>query len=241
MTDPVDEGLGSIETETAALVTAVAAFLAAQQLVLLRRLRRSAAGGTDLAPAVTPLPILADEFDGDVWDAQLGRLIAGRSLRLGAIGAGEVLDLWNPTRAGWSPDVLAPYLLAAARSRAVAVNEATYRAIAEALVAGDAAGWEDRVGGALDTRRGRVPLAIGSAVSSESRSFGGYDAARASGLTVKTWHTTSRRPRATHAALNDSTVPLDGVFGNGARWPGDAHAGSSESAGCTCHLTFGVA
>lgn len=238
MTEP--EGLASVEAETAALAAAVATYLAAQRIVLLRRLRRSSAGGSEITPTVTPIPILADEWHGDVWDDQLGRVVAGRSLRLGAIGAAEVLDVWNPERAGWSPDVMLPYLLAASKSHAQQTNRATYDAIAEALAAGPADEWEARVSKTLDTRQARVPRAIGSAVSSESRSFGGYDAARASGLTVKTWHVVSRKPRASHAAINGSTVPLDGLFGNGARWPGDASAGSAESAGCTCYLTFGV-
>lgn len=239
MTAP-DEGLADVATETAALVAAVEAYLVMQQLVVVRRLRRSAETG-DVPAALTPIPIVADEWDGDVWDAQLGRVISGRALRLGAIGAGQVLDVWNPTRAGWSPDVMSRWLLAAVAGHAKRANEATYRVIAEALVDGDAVGWENRVTGALETRRARVPLAIGSGVSAEAVSFGGYDAARASGLTTKTWHVTSGKPRASHAAIDGLSIPLDGVFPNGARWPGDAFAGSSESAGCTCYLTFGVA
>lgn len=238
MTAP-DEGLADVATEAAALTAAIEAFLFAQQIVVLRRLRRSAETG-DVPAVITPIPIVADEWDGDVWDAQLGRIIAGRALRIGAVGAGEVLDVYNPTRSGWSPDVMARWLIAAADGHARRVNEATYRAIAETVVAGVASGWEDRVTAAFEQRRARVPLAIGSGVAAEARSFGGYDAARASGLTTKTWHVTSTRPRTSHAAIDGLTVPLDAVFPNGCRWPGDVFAGSAESSGCTCHLTYGA-
>lgn len=242
MTEPVgDDGLGSVEAETAALVAALGAFLVAQRTVLLRRLRRSAiAAGEALPLDVVPIPLLSDEWDGDVWDAQLGRVIAGRSLRIGSVGAAEVLDRYNPERAGWSPDVMARYLIAASGSHASAVNRQTYEAVAAALAAGPSDGWEDRVRVALEERRGRVPLAIGSGIAAESRSFGGYDAARASGLTTKTWRVSSGKPRASHAAIDGLTVPLNAVFPNGARWPGDAFAGSAESAGCHCYLEFGV-
>lgn len=241
MTSPAagDDGLADVGAETAALAAAVEAYLVTQQFVVLRRLRRSAETG-DVPAALRPIPILADEWDGDVWDAQLERLIAGRALRLGAVGAGQVLDRWNPTRAGWSPEVMSRWLLAAAAGHARRTNQATFEALTEAVVDGDAAGWEARVVDTFETRRARVPLAIGSGVASESVSFGGFDAARASGLTTKTWRVTSSRPRGTHAAINGLSIPLTGVFPNGARWPGDAFAGSAETGGCTCHLEFGV-
>lgn len=240
MTEPADDGLGTPAAETGALVAAMGLFLASQRVILLRRLRRSSDAAAPIEATVRPIPVLAEEWDGAVWDAQLGRVIAGRSLRLGAVGAAEVLDRYNPERAGWSPDVMAPYLITSAGSHAAEVNRGTYTAVAGALT-GPAEGWEARVGDVLNERRRRVPLAIGSGVAAEARSFGGYDAARASGLTTKTWHSTSKRSRASHAAIDGLTVPLDALFPNGARWPGDAFAGSAESAGCTCYLTFGVA
>lgn len=57
---------------------------------------------------------------------------------------------------------------------------------------------------------------------------------------TKTWVVTSGRPRKSHAALNGVTVPLDQVFDNGMRWPGDPAGGVDNNAGCTCSLSVNI-
>lgn len=74
--------------------------------------------------------------------------------------------------------------------------------------------------------------------ATEALSFGGHDAARASGLRFKTWRTTSANPRAEHAALNGQKVPVDDVFSNGLRWPGDGSGDAAQTANCRCELTY---
>lgn len=228
-----DEGLATAEVETEALVAALGTFVAAQQLVVLRRLRRSAGDGA--------LPVLADAWDAQAWDAQLSRTIAGRSLRIGQVGADEVLDVWNVGRAGWSADVMGRWLVAASSGRARQINQATYNGLVTALTEGGAEGWERNIAEEFVRRYNQMPQVAGRQIGTEARSFGGYDAARASGLTAKTWHVAAtRRHRRTHAAINGLSIPLDGMFPNGARWPGDAMAGPAETGGCTCYLTYGV-
>lgn len=54
----------------------------------------------------------------------------------------------------------------------------------------------------------------------------------------KVWVVTSGNPRDTHAALNGVAVDVDGVFPNGARWPGDSVLPAEEAAQCRCEITI---
>ncbi len=67
--------------------------------------------------------------------------------------------------------------------------------------------------------------------------FAGLDAAKAEGMTTKTWHTGSN-PRATHAAQDGVTIGIDDRFPNGQRYPGSPGP-PEETAGCNCDMTFG--
>lgn len=54
----------------------------------------------------------------------------------------------------------------------------------------------------------------------------------------KVWVVTSGDPRDSHAALNGVAVDVDGVFPNGARWPGDSVLPAEEAAQCRCEITI---
>lgn len=57
---------------------------------------------------------------------------------------------------------------------------------------------------------------------------------------TKTWHTTSTRPRPSHARVNGQTVPFRSRFSNGLRWPGDSRASADQRAGCRCEMDVGL-
>ena len=70
--------------------------------------------------------------------------------------------------------------------------------------------------------------------------FGTVEAVKGqSSQAVKTWHAGSN-PRSAHARLDGETVPLDVVFSNGARWPGDSQLPPDERAGCNCRMTVAL-
>lgn len=50
----------------------------------------------------------------------------------------------------------------------------------------------------------------------------------------KTWLTTSRNPRSSHAAVDGETVMIWEEFGNGLMYPGDGDLGPEEAANCRC-------
>ena len=53
------------------------------------------------------------------------------------------------------------------------------------------------------------------------------------GSIEKEW-VTGENARPTHEAMNGERVGIDGVFSNGARWPGDDNLDPEESCGCNC-------
>lgn len=55
---------------------------------------------------------------------------------------------------------------------------------------------------------------------------------------TKTWVVTSANPRASHAAMNGETVPVNENFSNGLPWPGSIEGGPEETAGCQCELVI---
>lgn len=68
--------------------------------------------------------------------------------------------------------------------------------------------------------------------------FGAHEAARAGGLSKKTWHVNSSNPRQAHAAMNGETVGIREAFSNGMKWPGDPAGGAENNANCQCSVEF---
>jgi HK97 family phage portal protein len=170
--------------------------------------------------------------------AKFSKLIADYVLRFGRAGARRVLEEFNPSEEGWAEDVMEPWLLAAALHHAQLHDAAGEAAAVEAAVAPPE---EGGLTAALVLAGGlwaAAALTRSETAATEALSFGGHDAAEASGLGFKVWQTTSSNPRAQHAAVNGEKVPLGGVFSNGLRWPGDSTGDADETANCRCLLTY---
>lgn len=155
--------------------------------------------------------------------------------RLAQIGAWSVLGLWNPDADGWSADVMEAWLAKAAAGRAAAADQAAADTMAAAVR--DDGDWRDNLRSGMSAWVSAAAMRAATHAA-ESRSFGGHDAAGASGLTVKVWRTGGTNPRPSHKALNGDRVALDDVFGNGCRWPGDGQADAAETANCNCDLEY---
>jgi HK97 family phage portal protein len=175
-------------------------------------------------------------LDDIVRQEALNVVLAASYPALVASGADQILETWNPARQGYDADRTLPW------ARKVAQSNATEWSIALAAELSALAGLDDK--DALDDFIGNPDR--GSALldrslrtwTTEGVEFGRHDAAAGSGLRVKTWHTTSRAPRATHAALSGTALPVNQSFSIGARWPGDRQAGPDQTAGCRCRLTY---
>ncbi|WP_435112029.1 hypothetical protein [Nocardiopsis synnemataformans] len=182
-------------------------------------------------PSTSPALWIAGQADRE---ASLAEVITGWIYRLAQVGAWDVLTEYNPDSEGWDAEVMVAWLRTAAATYAHRIEQGTTERVEEAAAAED-----------VPVALGVVAAGLATAATlhavtaaAEVLSFGGTDAARASGLTRKTWRTGGPNPRVTHAAQNGETVDIDDVFTNGLRYPGDSAGEVDETAGCHCHLTY---
>ncbi|PWG13899.1 phage portal protein [Streptomyces sp. V2] len=173
--------------------------------------------------------------------ARLSGLIADYALRFGLAGARRVLDEFNSSEEGWTEDVMQPWLLAAALHHAQLHDTAGEQAAVEAVEPPPEEGALASVLAAAGGVWATAALTRSQTAATEALSFGGHDAAEASGLSSKRWVTTSSDPRSEHAAMNGQVAPLDGLFSNGLRWPGDGTGDADQTANCRCELTYSKA
>lgn len=222
-------GLGAFERERDLYASRLQSWSARQMDGLLRSV-----GVKDLAPPEL-LQVWADGAPGRM--AELQALMADRGFRLAQVGAWEVLAVHNEDAQGWSADVMLAWLMAAAGSHAEGHEAAATKAL-QAAVADPAKDWREQVSAAADLWAGATAVRRAFTASTESRSFGGHDAAKALGLTYKIWRTGGTRPRVSHSALDGDRVQLGDIFGNGLRWPGDGQGRDAETANCNCTLDY---
>ena len=177
-------------------------------------------------------------WDGGSEDrlAELQSLLAEHGYRIAQLGAWGVLDEFNPEASGWDPEVMLPWLLAAAESHA-SQHEQAGRDAVEAVQEGPAEGWQDALRSAAGVWVTTSVMRAATA-GAEARGFGSHDAAGASGLTRKIWRTGGKNPRPSHRAQDGERVSLDDVFSNGLRWPGDGKGEAKETANCNCRLEY---
>ncbi|GAA3384485.1 phage portal protein [Streptomyces racemochromogenes] len=166
---------------------------------------------------------------------ELSSLIADHGYRIAQLAAWGVLADFNPEAAGWDPEVMLPWLLAAAETHASQHEDAGKKAVAAVDDEGD--GWQANLAhaGQVWTSAATVRALTASA---EACGFGSHDAAGASGLKKKVWRTGGTNPRPSHRAQDGEAVSLDDVFSNGLRWPGDGQGKAEETAGCKCRLDY---
>ncbi|ASR83175.1 portal protein [Arthrobacter phage Abidatro] len=132
------------------------------------------------------------------------------------------------------------FLKAVASSRAEWVNEATRSQLEEVLAdeSGDGPGPESVFENAIGQRSGAAGYAVAAAVGAFALTEAGKQVA--GDRAVKTWRTTSKSPRASHARMSGETVPVGEKFSNGLHWPGDPVKGPDEVAGCQCTVVVSV-
>jgi HK97 family phage portal protein len=220
--------LGDFEQERDGLASALKTWTQRQADRLLARAGAKADGPPDLL----------SWWDGGSEDrlAELSSLLAEHGYRIAQLGAWGVLDDFNPEASGWDPEVMLPWLLAAAESHA-AQHEQAGRDQVAAVQEGPVEGWRDTLRHAAEVW---VSAAVKRAVtaSAEARGFGSHDAAGVSGVTKKIWRTGGTNPRPSHRAQDGEAVSLDDVFSNGLRWPGDGKGEAKETANCNCRLDY---
>ncbi|WP_239484396.1 phage portal protein [Streptomyces sp. CS081A] len=171
--------------------------------------------------------------------AQLTALLADHGFRMAQVGAWDVLAGWNPDGAGWTPEAMLAWILAAAATHAEQHEEAAREAIAGVQEEAPAE-WRAELA-AVGAAWVVAAKARAVTAAQETRSFGGFDAASASGLNRKVWRTGGRNPRPSHKAQDGESVLIDDVFSNGLRWPGDGQGATKEIVNCNCDIEYTMA
>lgn len=166
------------------------------------------------------------------WDDELYRAIFDNSRAAAREIGAIVAHALNAGPDEWDPDVMDPWLDEAARGSSRRINDHTRGQL-------DDAGDRDAVSGVFAVLLSSGVDRQSRGVVTETANFAVNDAAKASGDLNKRWQVNSGNPRSSHAALNGQIVPIDGVFSNGMRWPGDgANGGAGDVANCRCSLTI---
>lgn len=179
----------------------------------------------------------ADVVNWDRWESELALVLGTLNTDIAAQSARAALEEMGADPADYDPADTAEWLAANAQGQAEATTVTSREQVSEALDADDPAEalkhlfsiWAASRAAELGARQAQH-VAGYSSVKEARRVFG--DSAR------KTWRTTARNSRATHARMNGQTVSIDARFSNGGRWPGDSVLPARESAKCKCELSI---
>jgi hypothetical protein len=179
------------------------------------------------------------EWDAVRYDAALSVVLQQYMQPIAHEGAEHVLKKLGPDYP-WSDEPMHNYLKAGADRTAHSVNDATRTAVLAVLGSSDADGWQQRVSDLFTVAATSRAASLARTLTTHVSNFGQMEAGKALGARTKRWRVHSNNPRTSHALIDGLSVPLDGVFPNGLRWPGDPAGTADEVAGCTCSLEIGV-
>lgn len=190
-----------------------------------------AIGGVFELPTIDPELIVSDV-------AEMTKFTYPRMQEVMATASKDQLkELGIPNWESWSVTTQQNWCYTTSKNWSEHLIHSQYQDVVAQAAAEDPENWQEILLEKLgaETQLSRESQSIGT----ELESVGRNDAARSAGATRKTWRTTSKNPRASHASLNGQTVPIDGYFLNGLRWPGDWSGKGPETANCACVLTYG--
>lgn len=178
-------------------------------------------------------------WDENRWNSELSDdLFALGDLIAGEIGPAQAAALGYQAK-DYDADRTVNYLRSVADSRASKIN-ATTKAQIDAALASD--NEDDTPTAVFDKATGGRTLAAAATLVTTFSAFATVEAGQqlGGGQAVKIWRVSSSNPRASHAAMNGESVPVDEVFSNGMQWPGDAMGGVDEVAGCNCTIEISL-
>lgn len=176
---------------------------------------------------------LADMFNLGRWNSVLTPIVDTIALAVSAVAGRSILSALGLDAGEYDEDRTRAWLAEHAAGVASGINGVTRIAVRDALAAGSTAGEVRDLFEVFAT--GRAPQIAQTEVTAAT-GFGVREAAQQSGLEMaKTWQTGSN-PRTSHARLDGETRPMNDLFSNGARWPGDSILDDKERAGCNCSM-----
>lgn len=182
-------------------------------------------------------------WDAERWNKELADDLFKVAVSMfGRVGA-DVLS-----RVVFDPDALdvgraEAFLKAVSESRAQMINDATEDQLNAALDGDVTEGAERSTPeGVFEQADGSRGAVIAATLLTTLAAFTTTEAVKqvAGGRGMKTWNVQSSNPRASHAAMDGQTVPVDEPFSNGADWPGDPALGADGVSNCLCGVTVTI-
>jgi hypothetical protein len=175
-------------------------------------------------------------WDEDRWNKELAAELYAVNVLISTSAGRKTLERLGLPSDRYDKDATVEWLKANAEGVAGGINGRTGAEVGAALEAPNPnEALDDLFTGYVAVRAAQVAETHTTGVSG----FATNEAARQVGMRgTKTWTTNSGNPRSTHAALSGQTVPIDGLFSNGAKWPGDIVLPADERAGCKCSLSI---
>jgi len=182
---------------------------------------------------------VSDVFDTDRWNGELSADLLHLARKTAVAAAKATMRELGLPADDFDPEVMASWLSEHVQAVAAAINATTAGHLAAALDVGTETALAD-VKALFDTYRTGRAEQIAATLSAAMSGFGTVEAGRhhGGGDAVKTWHT-GPHPRPEHAAMDGETVPIDGVFSDGSRWPGGA-GNTGLDANCNCDLVVSI-
>lgn len=182
-----------------------------------------------------------DWWDAERWDGELADDLHRVAMLVSTSIGEETAEAMGFTPGDYDVDRTLSFLRAVSERVAGDINATTLGAIRDGVegVEGGTVEAADHVFGIAEDSRASaaaltfVTFAAGFATVEAGRQLAGSQA-------TKTWVVNSSNPRASHAAMNGETVPVDENFSNGMPWPGSIEGGADEVAGCQCSLVVNV-
>ncbi|MEX1078889.1 MAG: phage portal protein [Homoserinimonas sp.] len=193
------------------------------------------------AKAAAGVPVKAESWwDEARWDEELSANLYALSVATSTETARKQLEKLGIDPEEYDVDRTLAYLLVLAKSNAESINAVTRIDIEKALV--DAESPVEAAGHVFDVAKSSRSQQAGLTLVTALAGFATVESVKqvaGERSPVKTWVTTSKRPRPEHAAMNGQSVPIDEPFSNGAMWPGDTSAlAVDQIAGCLCDVVI---
>ena len=152
-------------------------------------------------------------------------------------------------------DIQRPEFITAAKinggKRITKIEETTRKAIANIITRGVSDGISQielrrMIRSEMFTSQSRAKL-IARQETAVALATGQYDMMQSAGATIKTWHhrhqqnpRDGKHGKPNHVAMDGETIPIDGVFSNGLRYPRDPDDPRPEEIiNCRCYLVYG--
>lgn len=176
-----------------------------------------------------------DWWDGERWDKELAADLHATAVTLAAAIGKAQAEALGFTADDYNADQTVAFLGKVTERYAASINTTTKSQLDDVLA--DPDGDPSTV---FEKAKDSRAEGAGGMVTTYLAGFAAHEAAEQIAFhnnvsPTKTW-ITGPNPRTEHAAMDGETVPIDELFSDGSKWPGDG----PDSAGCNCSVDINI-